>query len=590
MFVFFIFIIYIALVIESFVLESRVGNFTPTHINKELKLPNYTQKLVLLYSKNDENKLESNKETENNKELESKNELENNKELKHNKELKKSKNDEYELVEFIKTTPSGDEGQETKFMVSRRLWKLLTALLAYRSKFGDYKIESDFEFKKSEKDHLSGYKLGKNLGHLIRLINLQQKGSSYIKIYREKLRRKNRDFLDSDLLEAPKLLWLLGFSTRSYVQESKFRQKLTGRDNLITSKASRLSSVNRTHLKDGDYDSISPDNIERITKVKKIVLENMLLNKQRMREQMPFKYPQILPEPTNKATPKPDILRKIVNEILDKNRATCPLIKRDTRAETEGAYHYAFFHWTFEQVLQALVLFNDMYYDYNKELLIKSESAGEEFNPITFNTLKSGFRVPENENWPPELHGMPLGLFVEKFRVGDIDAKEHWLRRPILDHIGFNWGDGINYLTFTWDKLEKGLIWYINYRGFPIKSMGPDLLIPKTTTVAKFYKPEEIQGMKIGRIVYMALNQIQMIKRFHRHRYNFLDRMGLVLIPNPELDIGYKPVPHIKFNKYRSHLMVSPDKKYLFDDVNEPPDYLKDSVTKVLDKNYECPI
>lgn len=134
-----------------------------------------------------------------------------------------------------------------------------------------------------------------------------------------------------------------------------------------------------------------------------------------------------------------------------------------------------------------------MYYDYNKDLLIRSERTGEEFKPITFNTLKTSWRIPENENWPSELQGMPLGFFIERFRIGDIDGKEHWLRRPVLDHIGFNWGDGLKYLTFTWDKLEKGLIWYINFRGFPIMTLPPDLVIPKTSTVAKFYKPEEIQ-------------------------------------------------------------------------------------------------
>lgn len=133
---------------------------------------------------------------------------------------------------------------------------------------------------------------------------------------------------------------------------------ILGRDNVITTKVSRLASVSRLDLKEGEHDTMLPENLDRISKVKKIILENVLQRKQRMREEMPFKYSQILPEPSNKATPRPDLLRKIVSEILDKNKATCPLIKRDTRAETEGAYHYAFFHWSFEQVLQALVLFN----------------------------------------------------------------------------------------------------------------------------------------------------------------------------------------------------------------------------------------
>lgn len=89
--------------------------------------------------------------------------------------------------------------------------------------------------------------------------------------------------------------------------------------------------------------------------------------------------------------------------------------------------------------------------------------------------------------------------------------------------------------------------------------------------------------MKLGRLVYKAIDQIQMLKRFYRYRYEFLNGIGLVFVPKPEIDLGYKPIPHFKFNKTRADLMVSSDNKYLFDEVNEPPEILKDNLIKVAD-------
>lgn len=146
--------------------------------------------------------------------------------------------------------------------------------------------------------------------------------------------------------------------------------------------------------------------------------------------------------------------------------------------------------------------------DYNREMLIESEKNGMRFNPITFNILKPEWRVPSEELWPERFWGLPLGIWLEKFRNGDIDAKQHWLRRDVLDYLQFDWGDGLKYLTFTWDKLSLGLLWYINLRGHPILEIPPNLVVSQAELVAKWGKPEEIQGLKLGYVFYSAMDQI----------------------------------------------------------------------------------
>lgn len=71
--------------------------------------------------------------------------------------------------------------------------------------------------------------------------------------------------------------------------------------------------------------------------------------------------------------------------------------------------------------------------------------------------------MEENDFWPEKWHKMPLGHFIHSIRDGDIDAKDHWLRRPVLDRIRFNWGDGLRHLSFTWELLMKGIYWYVKY-------------------------------------------------------------------------------------------------------------------------------
>ncbi|BAM41293.1 conserved hypothetical protein [Theileria orientalis strain Shintoku] len=558
--------------IDCFIINST-NVCVRAHVDKRVSnIVNNGNKRINLHSKDEEKK----EEKENEVELEKKEQK--------RVESQTSGEDDNELVEFFVNPDQKDEAPGIKLKISRRLWKIINGILAYRSKYGNYKIENNFVFKRGEEGYLSKYKLGKKLNILLKLLYLQKRNHTLYKKIRRGLKNRNIDFLDTDLSEAPKLLWLLGFPVKTYFEESKIYRKMLFRDDVISNKMSRM--VKNREMGGGNEDvgkALTPDAMDRVQKVKENILENMLQFKKIVKDAMVFSNPQQLPEPSNEAELVPDLIRKIVKEILSRNTATCPLIKRDTRLETEGGYHYAFFHWSFEQVVQALVMFNDMYFDHNKELLMSSEESGEEFKPITFNILRRSYRIPETEKWPKEFHGMPLGLFIDMLRNGDVDAKEHWLRRPVLDRIGFNWGDGLKYLNFTWDKLELGLLWYVNFRGFPVSQIPPGLIIPRTTLAAKFGKPEEIQGMKLGRLFYLAMDQIQVIYKYYPERFQFIKDMGLDVVLTMQMKLGYRPVPHSKFNKVDSSLMVSKDERYLFDDFNQPPPNMKKAVTNILD-------
>ncbi|EKX72954.1 conserved hypothetical protein [Theileria equi strain WA] len=496
-----------------------------------------------------------------------------------------------EMMEFLRSSDKDGKLSDAKLKISRRLWKLLMGLLIYRSRYNDYNIGYEFVFDEEDENHqyIAGYPLGEILNNLLDLVDLHGKDPVLFKKYNESLQLENKHFPVSDVKEAPKLLWLLGFPTHTYIKKRKELDSIYLPAKSVTTRLRKWNLLKP--LKHASLYDIHEDNtvvIERTKQVKKIINEFLKDEREYLMSQLMFSNPQELPAPSNKALPRERILKTIVSEILEKHKSSsvCPLVQRDTRFEIEGGYHYSFYHWSFEQVVQCLVLFNDMYFDHNRELLISCERSGTQFEPVTFNILRKNWRVPENDNWPKVFHGMPLGYFIDNFRNGDTDAKEHWLRRAILDHIGFNWGDGIKYLTFTWDKLELGLIWFINFRGFPIVNLTPDMEISKTTAVAKFGKPEEIQGLKLGRLVYTAIDQIQVLRQHYPNRYKFLSDMGLNVMWKEQIGLGYRPVPHSKFVNIDKRTKVSTDKKYLFDETNpHPKDMDVINVVDVVDEN-----
>ncbi|CDJ58171.1 hypothetical protein, conserved [Eimeria maxima] len=163
-----------------------------------------------------------------------------------------------------------------------------------------------------------------------------------------------------------------------------------------------------------------------------------------------------------------------------------------SRRQTEGGYQYVFDIWSWDDVIEAMQYFNDLYAPISKEI-------GRQ---ITFNDIPEDFKIPgenitltrspwreqkeqQNPNqqqqqeqqqqqqqqqhqekekdesylWPKDWWGMPLGVYIQQIRRGDIDARYHPIRRRILDKIQFNWINKYKYLNFTWIKLIKGIKW-----------------------------------------------------------------------------------------------------------------------------------
>ncbi|KAK1441955.1 hypothetical protein BgAZ_502870 [Babesia gibsoni] len=473
------------------------------------------------------------------------------------------------LMEFSRDSDTEDKASQPpgNLKISRRLWKTLMALLIYRAKYGDYMVTPTFAFSEDDEPRLTGYCLGKELNALLENIKLHDTDIALYNRLMSDPERSKKEYPTCDILEAPRLLWLIGFPTAKYLSaREQWRQEkasLRGMGSRIRRSGliRGLGSISK-EVKDetvGDRSRIEQAKKEMIDFIHEEYIHN--------RDKVEFNRRQELPRPSNRARVRPNLFKNIISELLEikQTKNSRILTPRPTRNDTEGGHHYAFYHWSFEDVIECMVLFNDMYMDHNREMLIESEKRGSPFNPITFNILKPEWRVPKDDLWPERFWGLPLGIWIDKMRNGDIDAKQHWLRRDVLDYLQFDWGDGLKYLTFTWDKVVLGLIWYINLRGFPIDEMSPSLVVSNAELVAKWGKPEEIQGMKLGYVVHSALDQLQVLRKYYPQRFEFLHEMGLVQLCQEEIDLGYKPLPHQRTTAVSRYLQVSKDGKYLKD-------------------------
>ncbi|CBZ52482.1 conserved hypothetical protein [Neospora caninum Liverpool] len=266
-----------------------------------------------------------------------------------------------------------------------------------------------------------------------------------------------------------------------------------------------------------------------------------------------------------------------------------------SRRRTEGGFHYAFDKWSFDDVVEAMQYFNDMYEGTHREV------GAEE--PLTFNVLPRGWCIPSPDHrtfpklfspfstlpssslssspsspspfsassapssspsspassspspspcassasmpefpeslWPREWWGMPLGKYIHAFRIGDIDAKFHPRRRPVLDRLGLTWGDPLQYLHFTWMKLIKAMRWWMLFRGQPLEQLFPWTVIPESTFVANVCKPEEVQGVKIGYLVHMARRQENILYHYYPHRFEIYKRLNLNILPADRLLLDF---------------------------------------------------
>jgi hypothetical protein len=72
--------------------------------------------------------------------------------------------------------------------------------------------------------------------------------------------------------------------------------------------------------------------------------------------------------------------------------------------------------------------------------------------------------------------GMPLGEAVASLRSGDVDGLEDPVRRPLLDALGFDWGDKSRYQRFRFMPMLLGLKIYRHLYGFPL--VKTDFVVP----------------------------------------------------------------------------------------------------------------
>ncbi|VWU49498.1 conserved protein, unknown function [Hepatocystis sp. ex Piliocolobus tephrosceles] len=210
-----------------------------------------------------------------------------------------------------------------------------------------------------------------------------------------------------------------------------------------------------------------------------------------------------------------------------------------TRKETEGAHSYDFDKWSFSDFVEALIFFNDLYLDLNKTNYekFKQDTENGELKLFDFNALSPGFVIPSDDIWPAEWHGMPLGMYIKQIRMGDIDAKYHFIRRKILDYLLFDFESekyDDKYINFTWRKLYLGLSWFIHTRGHPIV-ITPFDKIQLDTFSMDFCKPEEIQGLHLGFLIVQAQLHEKIFWNNYRDRFDFMKGLEINIRSADEL-------------------------------------------------------
>ncbi|KAK2195078.1 hypothetical protein BdWA1_003378 [Babesia duncani] len=276
-------------------------------------------------------------------------------------------NDSNEFLNLERNFP----GATSKLRISRRLWRVLMGLLVYKAKYGDYNIDTDFTFGPEDGPKLDGYRLGVNLNTLLDMIDLYTKDMELYTKRLEHMKHERSHFPTCDIVEAPRLLWLLGFPTAAYLEE-RDKSLICG---ITTRRVTRWGPLKHStdELKEcldeelqqeeqdeKDNESTDSEIVKRVEHVEDVLLKFTRDNRKRMLDQMIFANPQHFPDPDLKCTIRPNILSEITKGILQdyQLQGTNGFIKRPTRKEIEGGHHYEFYHWTFEQVVQAMVFFN----------------------------------------------------------------------------------------------------------------------------------------------------------------------------------------------------------------------------------------
>lgn len=127
-------------------------------------------------------------------------------------------------------------------------------------------------------------------------------------------------------------------------------------------------------------------------------------------------------------------------------------------------------------------------------------------------------------DWPKELGGLPMGVYVHKMRVGDAKGKQDPERRAKLDAIGFTWGDESKYLYFNFNHVVLALSRYRKFYG--------DLCVRADYTIPKAQPwPPGWEGAPLGEAVNIIRAQKDLLQHEYPDRYRMLCMMDFLWVP-----------------------------------------------------------
>ena len=111
--------------------------------------------------------------------------------------------------------------------------------------------------------------------------------------------------------------------------------------------------------------------------------------------------------------------------------------------------------------------------------------------------------------------GLKLGEIVAGIRQGDIDGLEDEERRPILDALGFDWGDKTKYQRYRFMPMFYGLRLFDHLYGFPLPQY--DFVVPDEPQW-----PYWMINMPLGKWAAIARIQQNMMEEHYPHRKEML--------------------------------------------------------------------
>ena len=116
------------------------------------------------------------------------------------------------------------------------------------------------------------------------------------------------------------------------------------------------------------------------------------------------------------------------------------------------------------------------------------------------------------------LEGLRLGEIVAGLRQGDIDGLEDEERRPLLDSLGFDWGDKSKYQRYRFIPMFYGLRLFDHLYGFPLPQY--DFVVPDEPQW-----PYWMINMPLGEWAAIARIQQNMMELHYPHRKDMLQNL-----------------------------------------------------------------